>query len=68
MIKRGVIIKMEAEKGYLELIASSTFPINNELVKVVDFLNRTLKSKNIMFGISKDKEGNRMVINIYEYE
>ncbi len=55
------------EKGKLELIAAQNFSSNDELVRVVDFLNKTLKSKNIMFGISKDKENQEMTIKVYEF-
>ncbi|HHW60914.1 MAG TPA: YpmA family protein [Syntrophomonadaceae bacterium] len=58
---------MEADKGKLELIAAKSFPATKELVYVVDFLNKNLKIKNIMFGISKDKEKNEMTITIYEF-
>lgn len=59
---------MNEDKGKLELIAVKNFAINDELVRVVDFLNKSLKHKNIMFGISKNKENQQMTINIYEYE
>ncbi len=52
--------------GKLELIAHKNFPANQDLVKVVDFLNKSLKSKRIMFGVSKDRETNQMIISIYE--
>jgi len=35
------------------------------MYKVVDYLNRTLKEKQVIFGLTKDKDGN-MVISIYE--
>lgn len=53
-------------KDKLELIASKTFKPNDELYKVVDFLNKNLKHKRLMFGLSKDNEKNAMVITIYE--
>ncbi len=56
----------EHKNGKLELIAQKSFPAGDELVRVIDFLNKTLKSKNIILGISKDKATNRMIINIYE--
>jgi len=55
------------EKGNIELIAFKSFAGNENLVHVVDFLNKSLKQKNIMFGITKDKEKNEMTIKIYEF-
>lgn len=57
----------DKSQGKLELIALKSFNINNELVYVIDFLNKSLKEKNIMFGLSKDKENEKMIINIYEF-
>ena len=58
---------MEEDNGKLELIAFKTFSANNELVYIIDFLNKNLKQKNIMFGLTKDKEKDEMTINIYEF-
>ena len=58
---------MEEDRGKLELIAHKSFAANDELIRVVDFLNKNLKTKKIMFGISKDKEKNQMTINVYEF-
>lgn len=58
---------MEKERGKLELIAHKSFSANDELIRVVDFLNKNLKEKKIMFGISKDKDKNQMTINVYEF-
>jgi hypothetical protein len=57
----------EDDGGKLELIARKNFQANDELVRVVDFLNKNLKSKKVMFGISKDKDNDLMTINIYEF-
>lgn len=54
----------DKDQGKLALIAHQTFSAHHELVRVVDFLNKSLKSKRIMFGITKDKD--KMTINIYE--
>ncbi len=56
----------ENDSGKLELIARQNFAANYDLVKVVDFLNKNLKDKRIMFGVSKDREKNQMTISIYE--
>jgi hypothetical protein len=49
----------------LELIATKKLSVNEELYKLVDFLNKNLKNKNIMFGLSKPDE-TTMVVSIYE--
>ncbi|ABO50284.1 conserved hypothetical protein [Desulforamulus reducens MI-1] len=49
----------------LELIAQKSFENYKEMYKVVDFLNRTLKEKQVIFGLTKGKDGN-MTISIYE--
>ncbi len=48
----------------LELIACKTFTKYSEMYKVVDFLNKSLKDKNIIFGLTK--KGDKMTINIYQ--
>ncbi len=58
---------MSDEKDKLEIIAMKSFPNNPDLVYVVDFLNKSLKEKRIMFGLTKDKDKNNMTINIYEF-
>lgn len=58
---------MEEDKARLEIIAVKSFPSNPDLVYVVDFLNKSLKDKRIMFGLTKDKQKDEMTINIYEF-
>ncbi len=54
--------------GKLELIAHKSFASSPELVYVIDFLNKSLKNKKVMFGLSKDKQNaDQMVIKIYEF-
>jgi len=48
----------------LELIANQRFPSQLELYKVVDFLNRSLKNRGLLFGLSKSEDG--MNISVYE--
>lgn len=60
-------MNMEEDKNKLEIIATKTLPASDELVRLVDFLNKNLKSKRIMFGITKDRENNEMTISIYEF-
>lgn len=57
----------QRDPGKLELIALKNFSTNDELVYVVDFLNKNLKNKKIMFGLSKDKKADQMTIKIYEF-
>lgn len=59
---------MEQDKGKLDIIASKVFSASPELIQIVDFLNKSLKGKKIMFGLSKDKEKEQMTISIYEFE
>ncbi|NLB17615.1 MAG: YpmA family protein [Syntrophomonadaceae bacterium] len=54
------------EAGKMELLAKKTFNGSPELIKAVDFLNKTLKSKKVMFGLSKDRETGKMTLSIYE--
>lgn len=48
----------------LELIATQTVPYNDDLYVLVDFLNRTLKHKKLIFGMSQ--RNGEMVVSIYE--
>lgn len=54
------------QKNYdeLHLIAIKEFTHNEEMYKVVDFLNKNLKSKGLIFGMAY-KEG-KDVISIYD--
>ncbi|MGE5397947.1 MAG: YpmA family protein [Chitinophagales bacterium] len=55
----------EEDKGKLELIAQKNFAENPDLVRVVDFLNKTLKEKKVIFGLNKNKEKGYMTLSIY---
>jgi len=48
----------------LELKSTLEVGSNSELYKVVDFLNKNLKEKKVIFGLSK--KGEKMRISIYE--
>lgn len=50
----------------LEIIATKTFKPYDEMYKVVDFLNKNLKDKRIMFGLTRDNESGNLSISIYE--
>ncbi len=55
----------EQHRDKLELIATKTFKQYDGMYKVVDFLNKTLKEKKVMFGLTKNNDGS-MTITIYE--
>ena len=48
----------------LELIATLKIPYNEDLYNLIDFLNRTLKDKKLIFGVSQRNE--QMLVSIYE--
>ncbi|ACV62240.1 conserved hypothetical protein [Desulfofarcimen acetoxidans DSM 771] len=50
----------------LELIAAKSFKEYDQMYKVVDFLNKTLKEKNVMFGLTKNSNTKEVTISIYE--
>jgi len=52
------------KEGKLELIAKKELQYSDELYQLVDFLNKNLKNRSLIFGISK--EGDRAVVSIYE--
>ncbi len=55
------------ESGKLELIAFKSFSMYEDMYKVIDFLNKNLKDKKIMFGLTKNNEENNLTITIYEF-
>ncbi len=52
------------KEGKLELVATLKLDNNEELYRLVDFLNRNLKSYNLMFGLTK--KGEEMTFSLYE--
>lgn len=54
------------QRDKLELIAAKDFKANDEMYKIVDYLNKTLKHKNVMFGLTKKQDEGTMTITIYE--
>ncbi|MGI5921797.1 MAG: YpmA family protein [Syntrophomonadaceae bacterium] len=58
---------MDKDEGKLELIACKTFKAQDELIYLIDFLNKNLKNKKIMFGLTKNASKNEMTVNIYEF-
>lgn len=55
-----------SEKGKLELISMKEFTANEEMYKIIDFLNKSLKEKSLMFGLTYNPENQKMSISIYE--
>ena len=55
------------EEQNIELVAMKTLKINDELYKVVDFLNKSLKEHQIMFGLTKNAADSTMTVKIYRY-
>lgn len=49
----------------LKLLGSRHFSGDGDLYKVVDFLNKTLKHRNLIFGLTKDRNG-LFKISIYK--
>lgn len=58
--------KQRQSQGKLELIAIKEFSNHAEMYKIVDFLNRSLRDYNLMFGLSKNKESGTVNISVYE--
>ncbi len=58
---------MQKNNG-LNLIASKTLQYDFQLYKTVDFLNKSLKSKNLIFGLKQDEDEETMTIYIYMEE
>lgn len=56
----------ELKQGKLELVAVQKFAANSEMYKIIDFLNRSLKKQNLLFGLSKENE--EMIISVYAVE
>ncbi|MEL7567946.1 MAG: YpmA family protein [Dehalobacterium sp.] len=60
---------MEEEKnsngGKIELIAMRSFSAWDDMYQIVDFLNKSLKDYNLMFGLKNGEKGS-MCITIYE--
>lgn len=54
----------EINADKLELLAKKKFSNYDEMYLVVDFLNKTLKHKKVMFGLSKKED--QMTFSIYE--
>lgn len=58
-------MKEGGSAGKLELISARTFEPYDQMHRVVDFLNKSLKDRDLVFGLSKDEDG-KMVVAIYK--
>ena len=63
--------QVEINKDKLNLIAHKSFAMYEDMYRVIDFLNKSLKDKKIMFGLTKnnsaDDAENGLTITIYEF-
>lgn len=50
------------------VIASKDVAASQDLYMLVDFLNRNLKDKNVIFGLSKSSEAGKYTVTIYRTE
>lgn len=58
---------MDEQKSNIEILASVKIEKSGDVYKIVDSLNRTLKERDLMFGLALDeKEETKMVFTIYE--
>lgn len=58
-----IVVPAESQ---LQPIAMRTFAANGELYKVVDFLNKTLRPYELMFGLTLNNQEGTMTISIYK--
>ncbi|UTR09660.1 YpmA family protein [Evansella sp. LMS18] len=58
---------MAGEGNGIETLATVKVEKSGDLYKIVDSLNRTLKDRDLMFGLALDEqEDNKMVFTIYK--
>ena len=55
---------VDKEKETMKIKAIKEFDAGNNMYLIVDFLNKSLKDTNLIFGLKKD--GDKMTITIYE--
>ncbi|MGO4888077.1 YpmA family protein [Anaerobacillus sp. MEB173] len=54
-------------KSNIEVLSTVNITSTPDLYKIVDSLNRTLKERDVMFGLALDeKDKNKMVFTIYQ--
>ncbi|MGC7847181.1 YpmA family protein [Desulforudis sp. 1088] len=56
--------KQQSGRSRLEMIANQSFAAYDEMYRVVDFLNKALKNRGLIFGLTQEKDGS-MTIAIY---
>ncbi|MDK2799916.1 MAG: hypothetical protein PWP27_445 [Clostridiales bacterium] len=52
------------DSSKLQLKATLEISMNDELYKLIDFLNKNLKQKNLIFGLAQKED--KMIVTIYE--
>ena len=58
---------MADKNNRIKLIANKKFKKRDDMYEIVDFLNKNLKERGLMFGLSIDpEEEEEMTIKIYE--
>ena len=58
---------MADKNNRIKLIANKKFKKRDDMYEIVDFLNKNLKDRGLMFGLSIDPEDEEeMTIKIYE--
>ena len=58
---------MVDENNRIKLIAHRDFDRRDDMYEIVDFLNKNLKTKGLMFGLRNDPDDEKkMTIKIYE--
>jgi hypothetical protein len=62
----GRLTKTGEQKPQLRLLATCSFSASDELYRVVDFLNKTLKYKKVLFGLAKDGKTQEITISVYQ--
>ncbi len=51
-------------QNFMKIKATLELEQNNELYKLIDFLNKNLKTKNLIFGLTQ--ENKKSIVTIYE--
>jgi|CZCB01.1.fsa_nt_gi hypothetical protein len=53
------------DNGKLQLLAAKEITYNEELYVLVDFLNRSLKDRDLVFGLTREGD-DKAIIKIYK--
>lgn len=53
------------DDGKLQLLAAKEITYNEELYVIVDFLNRSLKDRDLVFGLTREGD-DKAIIKIYK--